>query len=224
MKMLTTKGTVTNIEDPAKAGRIKVQLAELGGNEIPNFIDPVSKPGWLWLPEVGDVVQVIIPENLEDLVEFPDDIRWTGQILDQENPVPKELQKNYPKRRGFKTLAGHLLIIDDTQGEEEITLSHKGVLLFSQTNNGIFFGTQSADEPFVLGKQFQTLLSTVLGSVSGLAFDLSTHSHVSAPGLPLPTDITKFLATKTVIDLEKTKVDNGDQLSEFIYGQKKKPS
>lgn len=230
MKMLTTKGTVTNIEDPAKAGRIKVHLAELGGRETPDFIDPVLLPGWHWLPEVGDVVEVIMPCSDDDLVEYPEEIRWCGVVYDQENPVPEELRAEYPRRRGFKTKAGHLFIVDDTTDKEEISLVHKGSLFMSITNDGIFFGTKDADEPFVLGNKFQSLLSTILGELGTLQDNLLAHTHTgvtTGPGVsgtPDPASLTAFGLRKTAFANAKATVDNGDQLSDFIKGQKTKPS
>jgi len=210
MKVQITKGTVTNIDDPAKAGRIKVHLAELGGRETPDFIDPVLPSGWHWLPEVGDTVQVLLPEDLDDLVEFPEDIRWSGVLYDQEHPVPADLRSEYPRRRGFRTKAGHLLVIDDTNDKEEISLTHKNKMLFGITNDGVFIGSKKADEPVVLGLQFKALLEALLDAVVA-------HKHPTGTGPSGPPD-----NAITFTNL-KSGVAAKDQLSDFVFTQKVKP-
>ena len=170
MIMQITKGTVTNISDPAKAGRIKVHLAELGGRETPDFIDPVITPGWHWLPLVNDVVQVIMPEDADDLVEFPEEMRWTGIIYDQEHPVASDFHTNYGKRRGFKTKAGHLFIVDDKI--DLITLSLADGTAFELTDGLIKLNganTELSDvntDPVLLGDKVTTPFSTWTAAVS----------------------------------------------------------
>lgn len=204
-----TVGRVTSIDDPAKAGRVKVSLSEMDGAEYPEWLDPELTPGWHWLPEVGDSVTVEMPEGT-DVVEFSDEVRWCGQALDQSNPVAKELRENYPKRRGFKTKAGHLLIVDDKAGAEEITLSHKGTLVVSLGNAGIFFGTKSASEPFVLGTAWKTLMEQLLDL-------LAQHTHMTVLGPSMPPE-APWVAQATVL-----KAGLPNQLSDFIFGQKAKP-
>lgn len=214
MRTEPLKGIVQSVEDPAKAGRIKASITNMDGQIYPDWIEPVFLSGWISMPEVGDTVEIVSPES-EDLIEFPEEVRYRGKIWDDANAAPDEFKKNYPFRRGYKTKSGHLLIFDDKQSNEEITISHKGILLISITNNGIFFGTQNADEPMVLGTLWKTLMDTFLTKII-------SHTHptgVGPSGPPAPPEGGVAGDFDTLL----TGVQNSDQLSNFIFGQKVKP-
>lgn len=205
-------GTVTSNKDPSKAGRVKVELAELDGQEYPEWMDPIWPGGqWICIPEPGDTVECVLPEG-EDQIEFASEVRYRGVLFDASNPVPDEFKTNYPYRRGWKTNAGHILIIDDKQGSEEITLKHKDGHLVSLTNAGIFFGTQGATEKMVLGNLWQTMQSAFLGA-------FNAHFHATGVGPSGPPDPAALAITTPL----KVGVDAGNQLSDFIFGQKVKP-
>lgn len=208
-------GIVTSIKDQAKAGRIRVRLPEMDDDEWGEWIEPLFPPGWVLMPEPGDSVEIVLPEG-EDKIEFSDEVRYRGQLLNDANPVPAEFKKNYPRRRGFKTKAGHLLIFDDTPGGEEISISHKGVLAVVLNNSGIFLGTGSASNPVALGDLLMNTLSGMLGT-------LKLHTHTGGTlvggftGPPIPLD-------QTAIQFYKDTVDSGDLLSDFVKTQKTKPA
>lgn len=204
---IETRGKVTKTDDPAKAGRVKCELAELDGQEYPEWIDPIFPAGWVWLPNQGDTVVILRPDG-DDWVEFPEELVYLGEPYDEDHPVPDDFMDNYGKRRGFKTKAGHLLIVDDTQGKEEITIAHKETLMFSLTNAGIFLGTQDADEPFVLGAKLNSFLGDLLQAIF-------VHGHPSF-GAP-PSNAVDFVGPTGL----NTKV--ADHVSGFIFGQKDKP-
>jgi hypothetical protein len=223
-QLIVTQGKVTNTDDPAKAGRIKVALAELDGAEFPDWVDPVFAPGWLWLPEPGDTVSIILPDG-EDLIEFSDEIRWTGQLFDQDNPHPDEFKPNYPQMRGFKTKAGHILIVDDKdkivslktpaghellldEKNDKISFRYKDTDVITINASGIFFGTESASEPFVLGNLWKAMMDTVLQA-------LAVHIHPTGVGPSGPPDNASVYTT------EKGKT--ADTISDFIFGQKVQP-
>jgi len=203
------KAIVSSVDDPAKAGRIQCKFAQIDGQILPEWIEPVETPGWLWLPEIDDTVELLIPSP-EDIVEFAHEILWRGRVRGPEETHPEELRVNYPKRKGFRTAKGMLFIIDETPGEEEYTFTHKNNILFSMTNDGMFFGTQDATEPVVLGLLFQTLLSDLLDA------DI-VHTHPTGVG---PSGPPLNAATYTAL---KATVTAGDQLSDFIFAQKVKP-
>jgi len=115
MKTENQQGTVTNIDDPAKAGRIKVALQSMDGQEYPEWVEPVWPGGWIAIPEVGDTVELTLPEG-EDIVEFAEEVRYLGKVLTGAHPVPEDFKENYPKRRGFRSPAGHTIIFDDDDG------------------------------------------------------------------------------------------------------------
>jgi uncharacterized protein involved in type VI secretion and phage assembly len=193
--------------------------------------------GFLFIPEVGAGVWLEFEEG--DL-EFP---IWTGTFWsepDGESEVPKsnaadgaeEEIQDPPTRKIIKTLAGHTLQFEDTDGDEmillyeaknnhvvvmnkdgiqvtdganghtivldssgititdgansgnSITLSGTGMTLEDKNGNsivmgaaGIQVGSSSAAEPFVLGMQFLT-------EVTSFLISLSTHTHVGNMGAP----------------------------------------
>lgn len=117
MKKTKVEGRVTSIDDPAKAGRVKVEIQGADGDEYPEWVRPSFTPGWIAMPEVGDTVDVELPDG-DDIVEFADQVTYTGKVLDGENPVPEDFKEGdkYGKRRGFRSPAGHFLIFDDEDG------------------------------------------------------------------------------------------------------------
>lgn len=207
-----TKGKVVDIDDPAKAGRIKCDMAEVEGT-YPEWINPVFMGSWVWMPNVNDNVMIVIPDD-ENITEFSSEIYYLGKISHQEDPIHGELRaENYGNRRGTKTKAGHIVIVDDTDGGEEITISYKGSMVISWKPDGIFIGSSNATEPFVLGSQLQSLLSAVLG-------DLATHTHA---GVTVGAGVSGIPSTTANYLTWKSEVDGGQHLSDFIYGQKIKP-
>lgn len=210
-----TLGTVVNIDDPAKAGRIMVNIESMDGQAFPEWIEPEFPAGMVVMPEVGDIVALTMPEG-EDIIEFAEEVRYTGVVLNESNPVPDEFKPDYPKRRGWKTKSGHLIILSDVDGQEEIQISHKGVLMVVLNNSGIFLGTTSATEKLPLGDLLMASLSVVTGA-------LLSHTHTGVtPGVGLsgvadPASITTWTT-------EKGKMDTGALLSDFIFAQKTKPT
>lgn len=181
MKTEETTGVVTNIDDPAKAGRIKVALESMDGQEYPEWIEPEFPPGWVTIPEAGDQVALVMPEG-EDVVEFADRVRYKGKVHDDANPVPEEFRKSYPKRRGYKTKAGHLLIFDDDAGEITLTNGKSNDKIVMASNGQI---TITASLKNVLSSALTELstgpLEPVLkGTTLSAAFTAYTGSIASA--------------------------------------------
>jgi len=141
MKVESMLGTVTSNEDPAKAGAIRVTMPEIGGEEFPEWIEPIFASGWFWPPEPGDTVVLKTPEG-EDLSEFTEAVIYEGRLISEGEGIPEEFKINYPSRRGFKTKEGHLLIIDDKDKDiilktaygHEINLLESGSVEVSNAN------------------------------------------------------------------------------------------
>ena len=131
--------TVTDSDDPEKRGRIKVSCAGLLGDEespLPMWVDPVGQWGWFIVPDVGELVEVVVVAGSgED--EQPGqmsidnlDVQWRGarhygnEEGDAPTPVPEDFTAtNYGKRRGFATPGGHVLLFDDTEGDQKVSLT-----------------------------------------------------------------------------------------------------
>lgn len=146
MQRINTKAIVTNIDDPAKAGRIRVAIEGMDGGEYPEWLEPTLTPGWVAMPSPGDTVEITLPDG-EDIVEFADQVRYIGTVLDEAHPVDDDFKTNYPKRRGFRSPAGHFLIFDDDDG---IVLTvgasgggNVGITIDAKNNQVQIFGTTS---------------------------------------------------------------------------------
>lgn len=207
-------GVVSSNKDPAKAGRIKVQIPEMDGDAYPEWLDPIFPAGWITMPEVGDMVELVLPEG-DDKIEFGSEVRYRGKVLTEGSPVPTEFKQNYPKRRGYKTKSGHLLLFDDTVGQEEVSISHKGVLAIVLNNSGIFLGTSGASERVPLGDLLMSSLSALTGA-------LLTHTHLGVTTGPGITGVADA-GSVTTWTAQKTKMDNASLVSDFVKTQKTRP-
>ncbi len=136
----TYPATVTFNEDPAKRGVIRVSCEGLLGNadeEVPINVEPAPAWGWFYVPDIGEIVEIEVSEGSsedEQHEQFSIDnldlkwrsVRYPNLEADEERnrrPVnPDFTSKNYGKRRGFATPAGHVLMFDDTEGDESISL------------------------------------------------------------------------------------------------------
>ena len=145
--------TVTFNQDPDKRGVIRVACVALMGDEdveIPTDVEPVHDWGWFFVPDVGEIVEIECVEGSSEGEQMGQasidnlDLKWRSARHygndEGETPTPINpafTSKNYGKRRGFATPAGHVFMFDDTEGAEEITLSWKdGSALLTFDSNG----------------------------------------------------------------------------------------
>lgn len=137
----TYRATVTDTADPESRGRIKVTSSgALGASDapMPMWIEPATDWGWFLVPDVGETVEIVMSahgdmdeSNGQASIEEPD-VRWRGvrywtsAEADKPREVPADFKTNYGKRRGFATPQGHLLMFDDTEGKEKVSLMWHG--------------------------------------------------------------------------------------------------
>lgn len=127
---------MANDTDTEKRGGIQVRVDTLLTDfEYPDLFYPIFPPNMLKVPEVGEIVEVIVIGDYDDqdpsddgdlgTVEFSDYCFWTGKVFDiNEGIVPTELQKNYPKRAGlFWHKDGTIIYYDSTKNAKELTIS-----------------------------------------------------------------------------------------------------
>lgn len=166
MKTETVTGIVDSIDDPAKAGRIKVSVASMDGQGYPEWVKPVFTAGWIAMPEPGDEVELIMPEG-EDIVEFAEEVRYRGRVLGESHPVPDAFQENYPKRRGFMSEAGHFLMFDDDGGIILATSAgaggNVGLTIDAKTGQVRLYGTSSVQIATVGAVTIAGTSCTILG-------------------------------------------------------------
>lgn len=138
MRTEVVSGVVTKNDDPEKRGRIKIKSLELLADdttEYPAWIEPAMLWGWFIVPDIGEEVAIEI-ELSRQQAESPEQgwlesprMRWRGvRYESQQGEAPRPpherfTEASYGKRRGFATPAGHVLLFDDTEGQEQITLS-----------------------------------------------------------------------------------------------------
>lgn len=198
---------VADNQDPEKRGRIKVRcLGLLGDDEtvIDWWIDPCFDWGWFYVPDLNEQVEIEVTNksdtdeyNGQAFIDEPD-MRWRGKrFYDQENTAVNDVFKeNYGKQRGFSTPSGHVVMFDDTEGSEKISISFKGgnikidinedTISIQNENTQIDVSSdkiqlgEGTTEPMVLGNKFKTI------------YDAHTHSTAMGPSgppvVPLPSD------------------------------------
>lgn len=212
MRTKSIKAKVESNEDPSKSGKIKVSMADMDGQEYSEWIEPIFPADWIAIPEPGDSVEVVMPEDNQDLIEFPDEVRYRGQILTDSEPVPDEFKENYPYRKGLKTTAGHIIICDDKAGTVSVTNGKSGDIIEMDSSGKISLKTERSDlsnnvTDFILkGNKVHTAFATFLSgwapamtalknnpTIAGLV----VYSGVMEPlVIALQTSLTTWLSTK----------------------------
>lgn len=132
---------VTSIDDDQKRGRVFVKCLQITGDDdqvYPEPIEPSWDWGWFYVPDVGEEIEieVVVSDDQEEdtfqqaFLEYPQ-ITWRSKRhASQEGEAPRLVnslftEKNYGKRRGFATPTGHVMMFDDTDGDEQVLLTWK---------------------------------------------------------------------------------------------------
>ncbi|MFL5312887.1 MAG: phage baseplate assembly protein V [Myxococcales bacterium] len=117
-------GIVTNVKDPNKLGRIKVQLPRLPGGPETDWAR-VAQPaagagrGFYWLPEVGDEVLIAF-ELGQANCPYVLGALWNGQDKPMEGAYADD-----NTTRMIQTKSGHKIVLCDKSGEEKIVIADK---------------------------------------------------------------------------------------------------
>jgi uncharacterized protein involved in type VI secretion and phage assembly len=119
---------VTNLNDPDKLGRVKVKFDWLGDNIESDWVRlavPMAgaQRGFMSLPEVNDEVLVAFEHGNAD---FPFVVGGLWNNTDKP-PAGSDVVAKDGKvvQRIFKTRAGHIITLDDTDGKEQISIVDK---------------------------------------------------------------------------------------------------
>ena len=132
---------VTNLEDPDDLGRVKVVYSWLGA--IESFWARIAAPsagderGFMYLPEVGDEVLVAFEHG------DPRRPYILGQLWNSKDKPPKPNSEvtsgGKVNERIIKSRSGHVIILDDTDGSEQIIVRDKTeaneIVITSSDNN-----------------------------------------------------------------------------------------
>lgn len=227
LNVATYPAKVTFNQDPDKRGVIRVACVGLLGEEdteVPVDIEPVHDWGWFYVPDIGEIVEIeCIEGSSEDEQQGQMsidncDLKWRSARFygNEEGDTPTPVNeaftaKNYGKRRGFATPAGHVLMFDDTSGSEEITLSWKqGAAFVTFDANGTVTLQNKAGASIVMDSDSGKIVATsdvielnggsesgVLGDAFKTYFDTHTHmTPVGPSGPPLTPMPPSTLSTK----------------------------
>ena len=140
-------GIVTNVQDPDKLGRVKVQLPRLPGGPESTWAR-VSQPaagagrGFYWLPEVGDEVLVAF-ELGEPRCPYVLGALWNGK----DKPMNGAYEPDNTTRM-IQTKSGHKIILSDKSGDEKIVIadkSEKRTITFDVKNKKFIVDAQEGD-------------------------------------------------------------------------------
>jgi hypothetical protein len=224
----TYPAKVTFNQDPDKRGVIRVACVGLLGDEdteVPVDVEPVHDWGWFYVPDIGEVVEIECVEGSDEDEQHGQmsidniDLKWRsarhygndeGEAPTPINPV--FTSKNYGKRRGFATPAGHVFMFDDTEGSEEITLSWKdGSALLTFDLTGSIKLQNLAGATLVMDSVTNKIVATagtielngaaqaaILGDLFKTYFDTHTHpTGVGPSGPPIvpmpPTTLSQIV-------------------------------
>ncbi len=120
-------GLVTNVNDPDNLGRVKVKYAWLGEIESDwiRIATPMGGPkrGFYYLPEVNDEVLIAFAHGNTHhpyIVGF----LWNNQDKPPK-PNSEVASGGIVNERIIKSRSGHLIILDDTDGQEKIIIRDK---------------------------------------------------------------------------------------------------
>jgi len=117
------RGFVTANDDPEHRARVKLRVPALFGDAESDWALPslpcggLANQGLFCVPEVG--AQVWVEFEGGDL-DFP---ICTGTFWQQSGEAPEEVQSP-PTTRVWRTPAGHVLLLEDKDGEEQCKLLH----------------------------------------------------------------------------------------------------
>ena len=120
-------GVVTSLNDPEKLGRVKVKLPWLGA-DVESFWARVAAPsagaerGFAYLPEVDDEVLLAFEHGA---VNRPYILGGLWNTQDKPPEGDKLLDGDKVVQRVIKSRSGHLIILDDTDGKEQIVIRDK---------------------------------------------------------------------------------------------------
>lgn len=132
-------GVVTNTQDPAGLGRVKVKFPWLSDSEE-SFWARVATPmagkgrGFYFLPEVEDEVLLAF-EHGDARFPYVLGALWNGQ-----DKPPETNEKGENNIRSIKSRSGHVIRLNDTDGEEKIEImdkSGKNTIVFDTAKNTI---------------------------------------------------------------------------------------
>jgi uncharacterized protein involved in type VI secretion and phage assembly len=163
-------GVVTDNKDPDKLGRVKVKIPRLSGEDESNWARVISfmagkEMGGFFLPEVND--EVLVAFEYGDInIPYVIGSLWNGK--DSPPLVNDDGKNNF---RIIKSRSGHVIRLDDTDGQEKIEIVDKS------ENNKIVIDTKEKKISIKSDKDIE--ISAPSGKVKIEATDIEVKSSAS---------------------------------------------
>lgn len=204
------RGFVVDNDDPLNLNRVKIILPTI------NHLDKTGRwsyPKQSWggnnygsniLPSIGDMVWVEFEHG--DL-NFP---LW-GFASYGENEKPKEFDS--PKKYGFKTPSGHIIIINDIEDEQSILVKHNNLKEYIELlkekieleASKIALG-KNMDEKAILGETTKKKIEEFIDEVLKLITNYQTHTHTANDTISIQAGTSSSI-TSSLNNLKTTLVD-----------------
>jgi uncharacterized protein involved in type VI secretion and phage assembly len=163
-------GIVTDNKDPDKLGRVKVKIPRLSSEDESNWARVISfmagkEMGGFFLPEVND--EVLVAFEYGDInIPYVIGSLWNGK---DSPPLTNDDGKN--NFRIIKSRSGHVIRLDDTDGQEKIEIVDKS------KNNKIIIDTKEKKISIISDKDIE--ISAPNGKVKIEAMDIEVKSSAS---------------------------------------------
>ena len=164
-------GIVTNNQDPDELGRVKIKIPRISGEDESNWARVISfmagkDRGAFFLPEVDDEVLVAFECGN---INMPYVI---GSLWNGEDVPPETNSDGENNIRIIKSRSGHIIKLDDTDGEEKIEIVDKN------ENNMIIIDTKNEKISIKSNKDIE--ISAPNGTIIMDAKDIEITSSASA--------------------------------------------
>ena len=162
-------GLVTNLKDPDELGRVKVKYPWLGDNIESDWVriaTPMagSGRGFMYLPEVND--EVLIAFEHGD-VHRP---HIVGALWNGTDKPPKKNSEavgsdGKVNQRIIKTRAGHIVLLDDTDGKELVSITTKAghTVVLDDGNKNITIKDSTGNNKMVIDSNKNSMTINVNG-------------------------------------------------------------
>jgi Type VI secretion system/phage-baseplate injector OB domain len=135
---------IADNEDPESRGRCKLTIPSVLGETISDWALPCFAYGGgqgFGVIAVPPVDSQVVAEFMEGDISSP---LWTGAFWRTSDEVPEEFTGNSaPTAKVMKTDSGHVLVFEDAEGDEKITLKSSAEAVLEMDPNGSFALTDS---------------------------------------------------------------------------------
>ena len=213
-------GVITNINDPQKLGRVQVKYpwmpkyngAELGSNWARVVSMAAGKNcGILFMPEVDDEVLVAF-ENGDVNYPYVVGVLWNKK----DKPPDGAVVAGKVNQRIIRSRSGHVVILDDTQGQEKISITDKtgknSIEIDSKTNAMTFkttgdFTIDAGGKLTIKSKQDMTIQSMAKAGISAnsnLNLEAKTGANMKAGTSQVDLQAAGAALKGTKVDIQGT--------------------